>query len=246
MKSALMFIFYWDGNQDNFTISPRISSGHAEPSYNKTIDHTLYPGSKISPPNIVIRGRCNNCIAWPGGTLDVNGSAQPMLYATGPDVSLHTNSPNAGLRRHDHYGQFTMDLRAAVEDANVFNTTHDFHATNNATETQGGDHRDHDVKTYAHAFFTAGVFLIVFPFGASYIRLNTVRWHWIAQSVGVVGMCIGVGIALALSKQYNRVCIGIFLSLLSRRDEKEADGNETYSLKTIPIPTSSLAFASSP
>ena len=211
MSSALMFVFYWNAKQDNFTISPRISAGYVEPSYNSTIDHTLEKfGSGISPPNMIIRGRCRNCMTWPGGgKIDVDSTAQPMLYAMGPDISLHTDSVDAGLQRHDHFGQFTMDMKAADVDDETFGTTHDFLATANATEINGGDHKDHDVKTYAHAFFTAGVFLIVFPFGASYIRLISVRWHWIAQSVGVVGMWLGGGIGLALSRQYNQVCARI-------------------------------------
>lgn len=206
MNSALMFIFYWDQKADNWTVSPRISRGHNEPTYNQTIDHSMENfGSGISRPNILVRGRCRNCMSWPGGAIDVNSTAQPMLYAIGPDVALHTNALDAGLRRHEHYGSFTMDLVAAEGDPDVFSRARDFFATANAAGRDGGDHKDRDAKTYAHAFFTAGVFLIAFPFGAAYVRLNSVRWHWVMQSVGVVGMLIGVGIALVLSKQYNRV-----------------------------------------
>ena len=217
MSSSLMFIFYPNSDGTNFTISPRISNDHNEPVYNKTIDHTLEVGSGISDGNIIVRGRCGNCMSWPpDGKIDITSKEQPMLYAFGPDDSdLKDNSPAADLRRHGHFGQFAIDLSAAQGDPNTFLTAETTTFSSNGTkDTNGGYHSDHeDYKSAAHAIFAAGVFLVVFPFGTAFRRLNGVRQHWVMQSVGVLGLLVGTGIAVVLSKEYNKVIL--FLSLVA-------------------------------
>ena len=209
MSSSLMFIFYPNSDGTNFTISPRISNGYNEPVYNKTIDHTLEVGSGISDGSIIVRGRCGNCMSWPhDGKIDITSKEQPMLYALGPDESdLKDNSPTADLRRHEHYGQFSIDLSAAQGDPQAFLTAEtDAFNSSGTKDINGGYQSEHeDYKSAAHAIFAAGVFLVVFPFGTAYRRLSGVRQHWVMQSVGVLGLLVGIGVAIPLSKQYNKV-----------------------------------------
>ena len=96
-----------------------------------------------------------------------------------------------------------MNLEAARGDPAGFPT--DISKSDNAT-ANGETVVDHDNGSAAHAFIMACVFIIVFPFGAAYLRLqNSVRWHWVSQLVGIVGATIGVGGGLYISHMYNRV-----------------------------------------
>jgi len=136
----------------------------------------------------------------------VKAPSQPFFYAVGPsDVDLNSNVPDAGLRRHEHYGQFTMNMLSATGDPAGF--PGDKSQNRNSTST-GKDTNDHDYGSSAHAVLMVVVFVILFPFGAAYLRLqSSVRWHWIMQSLGVLGTLVGVGIGFNLSEQYNKVSI---------------------------------------
>ena len=128
-----------------------------------------------------------------------------MIYAVGPDYAdLQSNAKDAGLRRHEEYGKFTINLQASRGETGQFPV--DITKTDNAT-ADGGTTDDHDFGSSAHAFIMAGVFVIIFPFGAAYLRLQSgVRWHWVMQAIGVLGTIIGIGIGLEISTMYNRVC----------------------------------------
>lgn len=95
-----------------------------------------------------------------------------------------------------------MDIVSATGDPAGF--PGDISKNRNSTAT-GKDSSDYDYGSTAHAVFMFGVFVILFPFGAAYLRLNSVTWHWIAQSLGVVGAIVGIGIGLNVSQEYNRV-----------------------------------------
>ena len=49
------------------TFSPRIATGHSEPSYSKDIDCTLRNGTGIFDGVAVAQGVCNNIASWKGG-----------------------------------------------------------------------------------------------------------------------------------------------------------------------------------
>ena len=160
-------------------------------------------GSGIFDGTIVAKGICHDCFEWEGGSLDVNSSAQPFTYAVGPDrVRLDSNAIDAGLRRHEHYGQFTMDMVAATGDNAGF--PGDISKDRKST-TNGKDENDYDYGSTTHAVFMVVVFVIVFPFGAAYLRLNNVLWHWIMQTIGILGAIVGIGVGVNISQEYNRV-----------------------------------------
>ena len=157
------------------------------------------------------QGICHNCLRWEAGSLDVNSKVQPFFYAVGPgDAQLDSNAFDAGLRRHEHYGQFTMDMVSAKGELAGFSVSKN-RTWNRNSAASGTDTNDHDYGSIAHAILMVGVFVILFPFGAAYLRLqNSVMWHWITQSVGVFGTIIGIGIGLSLSQEYNKVSKGRF------------------------------------
>lgn len=152
--------------------------------------------------------RCRHCRDGPGSMINFNSTTQPMIYAIGPDdVELNSNSKSAGLRRHEYYGKFTMNLfQASLGQEDPFdfpiNST-----TNNGTATVDHEVHDRDFSSSIHAVFMAGVFVILFPLGTVWLRIfGLVRSHWITQVSGFFIILIGAGIGVRMSKEYNRVC----------------------------------------
>lgn len=192
----------------DLTLSPRFGTGHVEPSYSyeasKTLSIERRAGTGIRDGRYVFNGICHNCRTWHSGSIDFDSTAQPMIYAVGPDeLHLSTNAKEAGLRRHDYYGSFTIDLRAAKGDMAQFPPQDLSNA--NATVV-GHEHNDHEYSSSLHAVAMAGTFVIVFPVGVFYQKvLRTVRWHWITQAFGVVVILAGAGLGFGMSHYYNRV-----------------------------------------
>ena len=133
-----------------------------------------------------------------------------MIYAIGPDdIDLSSDSKSAGLRRHEYYGKFTIDMTQAkfpdhLDPLSAFplNTT-----SSNSTQTVGHEVHDHDFNSPIHAVFMAGVFVILFPLGTLWLRIfGLVRSHWITQACGYFIVLLGAGLGIRISKEYNRVC----------------------------------------
>lgn len=192
----------------DLTLSPRLSTGHVEPSYSREASKTMFiemrDGTGIKDGRYVANGICHNCKTWSSGSIDFDSKTQPMIYAVGPDeLHLSTNALDAGLRRHDYYGSFTMDLQAAKGDLAHFPPT-DLSNTN--ATVVGHEQNDHEYSSSLHAVAMAGTFVVVFPVGVFYQKvLRTVRWHWITQAFGVVVVLAGAGLGLGMSHYYNRV-----------------------------------------
>lgn len=188
----------------DITFSPRIATDNSEPSYTDDIHYELFHGTGIFDGTAVAQGVCHNCASWRGGSVDFKSTNSSFIYAVGPDdAELNSNAKDAGLRRHAEYGKFTMNLLASRGDPARFPT--DLSKSDNATAS-GEITVDHDYGSSAHAFIMSCVFVIIFPFGTAYLRLkSSVRWHWVAQVIGVLGALIGTGIALNISQMYNRV-----------------------------------------
>jgi hypothetical protein len=114
MDDSLIFRIYADSTGKNVTISPRLSYGHVEPSYDSSISISAQPGTGINNGNYTANIICGNCRSWQGGSIDGNNTAAKFIFASGPEGSLNTNSLTAGIKRHASYGAFTMDLTKAV------------------------------------------------------------------------------------------------------------------------------------
>lgn len=126
-----------------------------------------------------------------------------MIYAVGPSqVVLDTTKVDAGLRRHDRYGKFTINLDQAKGDPFAFNPN----STNDGASANGKEVDDHDIASPSHAVLMAGTFVVLFPMGSVWLKIfANVRLHWLTQTLGVLIIFIGAGVGINLSKQYNRV-----------------------------------------
>jgi hypothetical protein len=114
MAGALILMAYGSSNGSGVTLSPRLTSGHVEPTYEPSIQVDILPGSGISGNTLTVNGRCSNCRSWNGGSLNVQSSGQNMIFAAGRSSGvICSDSKTADIRRHAVYGIFTMDLTQA-------------------------------------------------------------------------------------------------------------------------------------
>lgn len=103
-----MFIAYRSANGKNVTLSPRIGSSHSEPVVTKDVVVTTLPGWGISNDTYIVNAKCSGCRKWHGGSLDLTSTQQPMIYAVGPDDSLQSDQQDAGIRRHQNFGEHIL------------------------------------------------------------------------------------------------------------------------------------------
>ncbi|KAI4165961.1 MAG: hypothetical protein LQ342_000392 [Letrouitia transgressa] len=209
MKNAFMFIVYTNKSGKNVTLSPRVATGHVEPSeYRSPVNWSpeLLPPTDISDGRYRVTGICHNCQQWDRGTIDFNSTSQPMIYAVGPDdLNLNSDSRNAGLRRHDYWGSFRINMQTATGDNLPWPP--DTSRTSNATEN-GRPHNDHEYASGLHGIAMAGTFVVILPVGALYLRtMRKIRWHWITQTIGIIVLVIGAALGLSLSHFYNRTSL---------------------------------------
>ena len=117
MANSLMIIAYPTSNGSYVTVSPRLGTGHTEPTVAPNVTVQLLAGSgvqtDVSNNTLTVNARCINCRSWSGGSIDVTSKAQNMIFAYGPWVG-NPNSVNADLRMHDTDGVFTMDMTKAT------------------------------------------------------------------------------------------------------------------------------------
>ena len=127
-------------------LSPRIATGHSEPTYTDSISYQLKDTSNISDDVMVARGICHNCAKWNGGSVDFGSTKSPFIYALGP-MDGGFDALDAGLQRHTMYGHFTMNLAAARGDPAGFPT--DLSKSDNAT-ADGQITNDKNYSSNAH------------------------------------------------------------------------------------------------
>lgn len=206
-----------NGTNSGVTLSPRLSSGHFEPGFSEKIDcgfenDTAHHGS-IDQRNgngyFSANIHCKNITALGkgDGKLDLSNAKQPFIYAWGPtDSPMLSSSNSASMKRHDAYGNFWLDMTKATssDSAQVMFPTGAslFNSTNSGTDGQAES--DGDKVGPAHAALMLVAFAVIFPLGAILLRfLDSVKAHYIAQSIGVLAAIVGVGVGIYLSKMYN-------------------------------------------
>ncbi|KAF2114089.1 hypothetical protein BDV96DRAFT_647575 [Lophiotrema nucula] len=203
MKDSLMFIMYLSENGKNVTVSPRIATGHSEPSHfpNCTIEYL--PGTGIHDEMFVLNARAKNCKVWPGGNINVDDTKRPMIYAFGPGNSIQSNSLNAPLKRHFKYGKFTMDIKAA-QDQGPGEVPPGATSSSGVT-LEGGMTRDHDRMNLAHAVLGCIAMFVFWPinvFIAGFFR--NIKIH-IGMSVFImIFLILAYGLGIGTSSEYNR------------------------------------------
>lgn len=218
MEDALIFAAYPSDNGTGVTVSPRIAKGHAEPTFTEDIDLELLRPSGFNSSNTVGRdGRlradavCRNCTSWLSGRkqFDLSSTSYPFIFAVGPSQVMKSSSQTASMRRHDFYGHFTMDMRAAtskdngtVPPPNNSNGTYTLADASEAKEMTG----DNSSAPAAHALIMLGSFVFLFPLGSLLLRvIHKALWHAAVQTLALLCILIGFGIGIYLSTLYNKV-----------------------------------------
>lgn len=237
MDGAGMVIGYKASNGTGVITSVRRAShGHSEPvaiaesqdgprwepifvdDYAPNANTAVKGGIQIS------HGVCRNCSSFGDMRLDYTSRSQPFIYAIGPDNDLDSNDLNAPLRRHAVYGHFTMDMTVATTNAssiygrvpapNLEAESDDVADSLFATEGAHGPLGEREDSNWAlpvHAAMMSLAFILLFPLGALVLRwFQSVVWHGVSQTVGVLLVIIGLGMGANMSHQYNRVSRPLF------------------------------------
>jgi cytochrome b len=240
MKDALIFTAYASGNDTGVTISPRIATGHSEPSYAKDVDlQQIWPEELNGSNTIGSDGRlradavCRNCTSWLSGKgkLDLTNTGAPFIFAVGPSKEMRSSSLTASMRRHDFYGHFTMNMTAAIslEDGavplpNSKNGTYDLSGASGAKDMTA----DSSHAPAAHALIMLGSFVFLFPLGSLVLKvLHKALWHGIVQIIAVVLITVGFGLGIYISTQYNKVRLNH--SSIINNHMMETNGNQSRS-----------------
>ena len=79
------------------------------------------------------------------------------------------------------------------------------------TQNAGADGQpesDGDKVGPAHAAIMLAAFVVIFPLGAVLLRfLESVKAHYIVQTIGLLATVFGVGVGLYLGTMYNHVSV---------------------------------------
>jgi hypothetical protein len=135
-----------------------------------------------------------------------------MSYAFGPARGVLGGGPDAGLRRHDRFGRFTMDLRAAT---GMLGTLGPSEAR--GTEILGGAVKDGNRAGVAHAVVGCVGVLGVWPLNV--VVRGFVGRTWAGGAVaGVLGASLGVAYALGIKISGSYVRVSAALSRYERLD----------------------------
>jgi hypothetical protein len=219
MKDALIFAAYASENGTGVTISPRIATRHAEPSYAEDIKlEQLWPSELNNSNTIGVNNRlqadavCRNCTSWLSGQgrLDLKSTSAPFIFAIGPEKTLRSSSLSASMRRHDYYGWFEMNMTAATskEKGSVpppygKNGGYILRDASIVLEMTS----DGSSAPAAHALIMIAAFVFLLPLGSLLISvLHKALWHGAVQILAVLMIIIGFGTGIYLSTQYNKVC----------------------------------------
>ncbi|KAL9007055.1 MAG: hypothetical protein Q9188_000178 [Gyalolechia gomerana] len=144
----------------------------------------------------VVDAICRDCRSWNTGSIDFNSTSQAM-----DEIRLNRDEKDAGLRRHDHWGKFKIDLVAARGDPSLFPPKD----LSMANVTDHEEHNDHKWSSLVHRVMMIGTFAAIFPIGVFYKRLlGNIRWHYYIQVVGLLIVIGGSGLGIALSRYYER------------------------------------------
>jgi hypothetical protein len=221
MKGALTFVTYPAKNGTAVTLSPRLSTGNTEPTYNSNIDaykvdldnelENFIDAANGGPMGIVFV--CRNCTNWSNPPLDLSDTKAPFMFAIGP-ISDQTgirwfNSPAAPLRSHSLWGQFTMDMTVAtVQSPDGIGVptlgTSTVGASSTLTAPLGVE--SHDYGSAFHAVAMCLAIGLIMPLDVVIYKLfRRVRMHIWFEGVVMVLFLIGLGLGFYESILYVRV-----------------------------------------
>ncbi|PVH99160.1 iron reductase domain protein [Periconia macrospinosa] len=201
MKNALMLVVYANAKGDNITASPRIATGHSEPTFSPDVKLDMLPGTGVSDGMFVLKALCRSCRVWPNGFLDADSTAQPMLYAFGPAKNLNSDRPDAPLKRHYNYGTFSMNMREATGKGGVPAPS----SQSSGVSSESPLVRDRDSKSLAHAIMGCLAIFVLWPINiilAGFLR--NIKIHIGFSTFIMVCLIMSYALGIATSGQYNR------------------------------------------
>lgn len=220
MKGALTFVTYPTKNGTAITLSPRLSTGNTEPTFNSKIDAYKVDFNNASENYInaanggvmQIAFVCRNCTNWSNPPLDLGDTQAPFMFAVGP-ISDQTgmrwsNSPAAPLRSHSIWGQFTMDMTVATvqspDGISVPTLGVSTVGASSEVTTLGG--QSHDYSSAFHAVTMCLAIGLILPLDVVIFKLfRKVRMHICFEAVIMLLFLIGLGLGFYVSVLFVRV-----------------------------------------
>jgi len=199
MKNALVIMAY-AASTGNITISPRLATGHSEPSHYSNATIEWLPGSGFFNGSMTANGKCSGCRSWPGGSLQVNSTSANMIFAAGPSGSINSDSLSANIKAHATYGVFSMNMQQAAGPGGLPLLTN---TTSGASQYSESSY--YNAGGPAHACIMAFVFFGFMPLNLLILRvLGSVKYHAMGQTIATVMAIIGAGVGIYISTFFNR------------------------------------------
>ncbi|KAK5202873.1 hypothetical protein LTR41_011385 [Exophiala xenobiotica] len=194
MDGSLMFILYPSTDSDEATVSVRTAGGHDTPEAFTGLQYRVLKTSNDGT-SLTADIQCFNCTQYSGNSIDITSTEQPWIWAIGPGDHVRSNSQNADIEQHSHYGVFFTDMNKARATAACVPSVTGTSSMN--TTAQPGYIND---LVVLHAILLGVAFVIAFPLGAVSLRvLRSFNIHWIIQIFTSVACLIGLCVAIALS-----------------------------------------------
>ena len=222
MKGALTFVTYPSKNGTAVTLSPRLSTGNTEPTYDSKIDAYKVDFNNASENYInaadggvmQIAFVCRNCTNWSNPPLDLNDTKAPFMFAVGP-ISSQTgmrwfNSPSAPLRSHSMWGQFTMDMTVATVQSpdGIFVPTLGMSTVGASSTATTIGTQSHDYSSAFHAVAMCLAIGLILPLDAVIFKLfRRVRMHIWFEAAMMLLFLIGLGLGFYASVLFVRVSV---------------------------------------
>lgn len=201
MAGANIFVVYRSG--DNVTVSPRTGVGHVQPLYNQEANISVMSGSGAPEGMITANIRCDNCLSWSGGSLDLSKPSSPWIWAIKYGRPLVSQKKTATIVEHDQKGVMQIDLKPAIgstaSDANPFVDVPKVGYVTGPTFDEAKFRRE----KIAHGVIMIVAFIGVFPLSALLLHLSSsskiVVTHGTLQlfalGLAVTGMALGIVMA---------------------------------------------------
>ncbi|KAL5117006.1 hypothetical protein ACEQ8H_005092 [Pleosporales sp. CAS-2024a] len=197
MQGSLMFVMYPSHNGHNVTLSPRIGSKNAEPTFDSNINVQVLPGTTANESMLLVQAVCHNCRHF----FNVKDTKQPVMYALGHASRLYSNSPSADLNRHVRYGHFKMDMVAATGAGGVPAKSD----VQSGVTMVGAMVRDDDCANLAHAIIACLALFVIWPLNVLVAGFfQNMRIHMGASIVILAFLAVAYALGISTSAQFNR------------------------------------------
>ena len=207
MAGANMFVVYTSG--DNVTVSLRSSVGHTQPLYNPEAQITVMNGSGIYGPMITANIKCDSCIHWGQGRINVTSTSSSWIWGVRYGMPLQLRNLAANILEHDVMGVETVDLTKATGQTSVNPFADIISSSANATADYPFSEAVIHGKKIAHGVLMMVAFITLFPFSALLLHLspssNVVTIHGGLQLFAVVVAIVGLGLGVSMARQIHNL-----------------------------------------